>query len=299
MRCLVIGADGSFGGALSSSLGSRGHTVVTTTRRRAHATGNGCLFWDLAETAPPMPGTDVAVICAAMARFEDCRRHPELAHRVNVAAPLELGGSLTSAGARVIFLSTSAVFDGSRPLACENDRPAPRSVYGHLKAEAEARLLDLGSSVSVLRLTKVVKPGAGLLSGWIRDFGHGKTVCAFDDHRFCPLTVAHVVEAIVALIESGERGIFHVSGAADVSYFDVVRFLARRTGVADDRIKPVHAIDNGLLEAELTPFTSLTTGRLSQLTGFVPPEPFDVLQNVYGPELNAARNMLIAHAGGN
>lgn len=291
MRCLIIGADGSFGDALRLSLGRRGHGVVATTRRAA-SVGDGRLFLDLAGPLPAMPQVDVAVICAAMARFEDCRRHPELAHRVNVAAPVELSRSLIRAGTRMILLSTSVVFDCRHPQVEENERPMPSSAYGHLKAEAEARLLDLGPAVCLLRLTKVVKPRAGLLSDWIQRLGEGKTVRAFDDHRFCPLTVQQVVDAIVALIEGGEGGIYHVSGAADVSYSEAAHFLARTVGAADDRVEAMHGIDGGLDQAELTPFTALATGRLSRLTGFAPPDPFDVLREVYGQEMQAARDML-------
>src|SRR5215469_4400761 len=107
MRCLIIGVEGSFGGALSRSLQSLGHEVVATTRR--HDRAGEHLFLDLAGPLPPLPQVDVAVICAAMARLEECRRYPELAHQVNVAAPLELARTLTQAGARVILLSSSAV----------------------------------------------------------------------------------------------------------------------------------------------------------------------------------------------
>jgi dTDP-4-dehydrorhamnose reductase len=257
----------------------------------------GSLPLDLAGKLPLMPEADVAVICAAMARFEDCRRYPELAHRVNVAAPLELGRSLTQAGARVILLSSSVVFDCRKPHVSESEQPMPASAYGRLKAEAEAGLLDLGPLVSVLRLTKVVRPNVGILSGWISSLGKGETIRAFEDHRFCPLTVEQVVDAIVALIENGEGGIYHVSGAADVSYADSARFLAQRIGATNELVEAVRGIENGLAEGDLTPFTSLATGRLSRLTGFVPPEPFDVLQGVYGRKIYQAREMLAARAG--
>jgi dTDP-4-dehydrorhamnose reductase len=294
MRCLIIGADGSFGGPLSLALGRLGHEVIATTRRRANVSSD-CIYLDLAETPPELPGADVAVICAAMARFDECRRAPELAYRVNVAAPFELSRSLMQARARVILLSTSAVFDGGKPYVCESDRPMPRSAYGRLKAEAEARLLEFGPALSVLRLTKVLKPRTGLLSQWIARLGEGESVSAFDDHHFCPLQVADVIDAVVAVIESKEGGIFHVSGAADISYFEAARFLARRIGVAEDRVEAVHAVENGLDASELLPFSSLATDRLSRLTGFVPLEPFDVLQRVYAREIDAARDLLAVH----
>lgn len=293
MRCLIVGVDGSFGGALSRSLRSLGHEVVATTRRRERP---GELFLDLAARLPPLPQVDVAVICAAMARLEECRRYPELAHRVNVEAPLEIGRTLTQAGARLILLSTSAVFGCLTPHVEESARPTPRSVYGRIKAEAESRLLELGSQVSVLRLTKVVKPTAGLLSEWIGHLGERRPVQAFDDCRFCPLTVTHVVDAITAVVEGGQGGAYHLSGATDVSYAEAARFLAERIGVTNDLVEQMRGADNGLPDAELTRFTSLACGRLMRLTGFVPSAPFDVLQHVYGPEIDAARQLLAAHA---
>jgi dTDP-4-dehydrorhamnose reductase len=295
MRCLIIGVDGSFGGALSRSLHSLGHEVVATTRRRDRASEH--LLLDLAEPLPALPQVDVAVICAAMSRLDDCRRHPELAHRVNVEAPLALAQTLTRAGARLILLSTSSVFGCLTPHVDESARPMPRGVYARLKAEAEARLLELGSQIAVLRLTKVVKPNSGLLSEWIRQLGEGRPVRAFDDSAFCPLTVAHVIDAITAVIEGGQGGVYHVSGAADVSYAQAAKFFAQRVGAAHELVEPVHGVDRGMPYEELTPFTSLSTGRLSRLSGFVPPEALEVLQGVYGPEIAAARAALAAHEG--
>jgi dTDP-4-dehydrorhamnose reductase len=285
MRCLIVGADGSIGGALAPALGRRGHNVIATTRR-TQAAAHDQILLDLAGPLPDLPEVDVAVVCAAMARLEECRREPELARRVNVTAPLELGRALTRAGARVILLSTAAVFDGNNGHADESAKPMPRSAYGLLKADAEARLLELGSLASVLRLTKVLKPNAGIFSQWIAQLGDGKTVRALSDRRLCPLTIAHAVDAIIALIENNAGGIYHASGAADISYADAARFVARSVGVASDRIEAANAVEES--EAELMPFTSLATGRLSRLSGFVPPDPFDVLGNVYGREIEAA-----------
>jgi dTDP-4-dehydrorhamnose reductase len=297
LRSLIIGVDGSFGAGLSASLLERGHAVIGTTRRRENAAAQGSLFLDLAHPSPELPAVDVAVICAAMARFEDCRRNPELAHRINVAAPLEIARRLTQAGARVILLSTAAVFDCRTPQLDEAAPASPQSVYGRLKSEAETALLALGPQVSVLRLTKVLKPNAGILSSWIQSLGQGGTVRAFDDHCFCPLRVGDVVGAIAGLTERGEGGMYHVSGASDLSYADAAKFLAHRIGATNAKVDAVHGRDNGVNEGDLTPFTSLKTRRLSQLLGFEPPDPFDVIQDVHGRELRLARSMLAGHSG--
>jgi hypothetical protein len=43
----------------------------------------------------------------------------------------------------------------------------------------------------------------------------------------------------------------------------------------------VSAVDNGIPESDVTPFTSLETGRLTALTGFQPPQPVAVIDAVY------------------
>jgi dTDP-4-dehydrorhamnose reductase len=146
----------------------------------------------------------------------------------------------------------------------------------------------------VLRLTKVLTPNAGILSQWIAQLGDGKTVRALSDRRLSPLTIAHAVDAIAALIENGEGGIYHASGAADVSYADAARFVARGIGVASDRVEAVRAVEEN--ETELMPFTSLATGRLSRLSGFAPPEPLSVLGDVYGREMEAVRHVRASSA---
>jgi hypothetical protein len=97
-------------------------------------------------------------------------------------------------------------------------------------------------------------------------------------------------------MEGSDGGIYHVSGASDLSYADAAKFLARQIGATDVQVHAVHGRDNGIDEGDLTPFTSLKTRRLSQLLGFEPPDPFDVIEDVYGRELGLARNMLADHS---
>ena len=70
MRCLIIGVDGSFGGALFRSLRSLGHEVVATTRRRDRAGEHllldlprhcrRCRKWMSPSSVPPWRGSMTA-----------------------------------------------------------------------------------------------------------------------------------------------------------------------------------------------------------------------------------------------
>jgi dTDP-4-dehydrorhamnose reductase len=290
MRVLVIGGDGLIGSALADTLHARGHSVVTTTRRRAGADSVKKIFFDLASDEPDvLLDAEVSIICAAIAKFEDCRRHPELARRVDVIAPVALAKSCIARGGRPILLSSSAVFDCLSPWRKAHETRAPRSVYGTLKAEAETRFLDCGAGASVLRMTKVVHPGHGILTNWIDDLAAGNEIEAFTDHRFCPIPLHVVIEAITAIMDDGGDGIFQVSGADDISYADAARHIAWRLGVPTSRVRDVQASTRHLHGSELTPFTSLDVSRLEALNGFVAPPPFDVIDRVFGPSFAAAR----------
>src|SRR4029077_19035936 len=229
MRILVIGIDSAIGGKLTAVLLARGHRVIGTTRNTRNIKNQNVIFLDLAlNDQPALPEAEVAVVCAAMARFEECHNQPELAYRVNVEAPVAIANQLVPRGTRVLLLSTSAVFDCYEPLRKADSIRAPRSVYGQLKKEAENRLLDKGQWTAVLRLTKVLNPDAGILIKWIDDLAAGRKVRAFEDHGFCPVPLSAAVDAVAAIIACGGSGIFQLSGANDISYAEAALHLASR-----------------------------------------------------------------------
>jgi dTDP-4-dehydrorhamnose reductase len=289
MRILVIGSDGTIGRALAQALGNSGHEAIGTTRNPENIDEPSRIFLNLASGKQPLlPDADVAVICAAMARFEECRNQPELARRVNVTAPIDIAEQLLPRGTRVLLLSTSAVFDSFEPFRKPDSVRAPRSAYGRLKVEAENRLLEMGTGTSVLRLTKVLTSQDRLTNKWIGDLKTGNTITAFKDHRFSPLSLTTVINAIAQVIERNENGVFQISGAFDISYVDAALYIASRLGRSANSVMRVAGADHGLLDNEVAHYTSLDTSRLSQMIGFLPPRPFDVLDGVYGAAIAAA-----------
>jgi dTDP-4-dehydrorhamnose reductase len=193
---------------------------------------------------------------------------------------------LVAQGARVVLLSTSAVFDCREPTMLA-DRPyAPRGVYGSQKALAEAHFLALGPLASVLRLTKVLAPGPGLLSDWNDALSHLRPIRAFADVRISPLKVRNVTDALVAIAEHGEAGIYQASGAGDVSYAEIAYRLVRELRVSESLVESRLATESGIPSDEVTPYTSLDASRLVRLIGFQPPAPFAVIDEVFGRRTN-------------
>lgn len=282
-RVLVVGGDGTVGRALVSALVARGDAVISTTRRGPFGGPGNRMVLDLSDPAAldaGLPAVDVAVICAAVARYSDCRENPTLARRVNVTMPERITSAMAACGGRTILLSTSAVFDCLVPHRAVGSSRAPSSAYGRMKAEAEVTVLAHAPYAAVLRLTKLVSPGMTLLIGWMRALERKETVCAFSDLTISPLGVEETIAAILAIIDDDSAGIYQISGARDINYAEIARYLARRLGVDESLVHSELAVDNGIPAGEVTRFTSMRTDRLSALTGFTPPQPEDVLDRL-------------------
>lgn len=295
MRAIVVGVDGGIGRALAEALSRRGDLVFGTTRRTASVADNTTLL-DLASphvADVALPRADIAIFCAAMTGLAECRKDPERARRVNTSGPALLARRLVGTGTRVMLLSTNAVFDWQTPRVPVSRAPCPLTVYGMLKAEAETEFTALGEAAVILRFTKVLTPALGLFREWINALGSGETVKAFSDLHLAPISLDDAVMALLALSDHFVSGIFQISGAQDISYFEAARHLARRTGVPLDRVCEARASNAGFPQEEITTFSSLDSERYSQLTGWVPPDPYAVLDAVFGPAIASARDKAI------
>jgi len=175
------------------------------------------------------PG-DVVVMAAALTSLEACEKNPQLAHRVNVEAAAEVAGLCARRGARLIFLSSSSVFDGVKALPKETDDPRPVTRYGRNKAEAERLIQTSGAKFQILRLTKVLSLSEGYLAGLMRALSQGQRVEASPDLPVAPLSLHWVVEAITRFLNFKESGIFHLSPIDESSYYELARTAAKIYG---------------------------------------------------------------------
>lgn len=284
MHALVLGIDGAIGGALAVTLVRRGWRVTGTSRRGGPAAAD-CerLPLDLADPAgwPALPRADAVFLCAAMTRQAACRDEPALAARVNRDAPLRLADKAAEGGGRLLFLSSSAVFDGRVPNRDADDPTCPLNEYGRLKAGAEAGVLARPGG-TVVRLTKVLHAGLPLFRGWLDALRGGGTVRAFADLTMAPIALADAVDGLARIGESGETGLFQLSAARDISYLDAAHHLARRLEVPAGRVEAAAAAGAGIPDSDRPAATSLDTSRFARLFDSPPPDPFDVIDRVFG-----------------
>lgn len=246
-RALIVGGDGLIGAALTSELRRAGVHVLRTTRRPDVDGLRLDLTRDPATVVLP-EAVDVAFLCAAQSRLQDCAVDPVGTQLVNVDHTVQLAARLVAAGAFVVFVSTTQVFDGSQPGRHPLDVTCPVTEYGRQKAAAEAALLGLlGERVAILRLTKVIGPGMPLLWGWAQALRRGEPVHPFADAFMAPVPLSCSVQALQLLANRRAAGLWHLSATRDIPYAAAARYLGKRVGARPELVQPVPAAASGVV----------------------------------------------------
>lgn len=256
-----------------------GKSVIRTSRRDAP----GYITLDLAALPAmwtPPPGVSAAVICAAITSTDKCRALPDECRRVNVEATCELGRRLTAAGVRTVFVSTNMVFDGATPFTPAAASRSPKTAYGRMKAEAEERLLALGSGTTVLRLTKVIGRTLPVFDRWRESFGRGEPIRPLIDLRIAPVSLDLATTVIAAAAHEHLGSILQVSANADISYADIANRLAARWGAPAELVRPATADALGLAIEHLPHHTTLDASLARDSLGIAPPDPWAAIDGV-------------------
>jgi dTDP-4-dehydrorhamnose reductase len=247
MRLLITGASGQLGAYLLRRLHDRDTAVIAWSHSRT-----GELFGiplrpvDLADPdglaaafRPARP--DIVLHSAALARIADCHRDPERAHRVNAAGSAALARLAAEAGARLVMVSTDLVFDGERAPYREQDPPAPVTVYGGSKAEAEAAVLA-APRAAVVRVSLLFGPSLsgrpGFFDEQVNALRGGRPVNLFADEWRTPVDLVTAAGALLALARSDFTGLLHVGGPERLSRLEMGQRLAAFLGADPSVIVP-------------------------------------------------------------
>ena len=196
---LVTGATGTVGRFVVPALRTAGHRVTTLGR-------TGDIGWTL-DAPAPLPPAD-ALVHLALAHVPGAYRggegdDPTGFRRLNRDGTLRL---FDAAGdARIVFLSSRAVYGDHRrgETLRETDPPAPDSLYGQVKLEAETALGRRGASI---RATGVY--GGIKWDPLFRAYLAGEPIAP---RAATELHGADLAAAVLLLVGSAETGAFNAS----------------------------------------------------------------------------------------
>jgi len=235
---LIVGGDGVIGRALAENWQLQG-TLFHSTTRIKHQASDKRPFLDLECPFSP-PTTDdysAVVLLAAKTNTNWCEAHPQESNLINVDRTLSLAKHYSERGSHIIFLSSTQVFDGSRPYYSPLDQVNPITEYGRQKVAAEKVIMGLRRS-TILRLPKLNYPEAPILAEWKRKLASGQSIQPLSDVFISLVNIEEVVKAINDIVVDQKCGILHLSGSAEISYADYAEHLCRTLDIQTELVEP-------------------------------------------------------------
>lgn len=214
-RMVIFGGSGRLGKELLSLDSS----IIAPLHREIDVTETRRVLEFLSDIAP-----QCVIHAAAVVGWREAERDKDYAYRVNVDGTINIAKACQNVDARLVYISSVAVFDGETGSYTEEDIPCPVYYYGWIKllGEQAARMVP---DYTVIR-TDFFTPG------------QLKYPRAFDDHYCSKLPVEEAARRVWRIARSSYQGLINIGGERD-TLFNILRpFFPEVVGV--------HIKDSGL-----------------------------------------------------
>ncbi len=208
---------------------------------------------------------DIIVHTAALANIDPCEKNEDLAYQMNVEMAIYVMKAAQSIRAKMVFISTDAVYPGTKGFYSEDQVGEPINIYAATKIAAEQELSRLGElfivRTSFYGFNSQAKQSLG---EWVAvNVMAGKPINGFTDVISSNIFTYDLAILLKASIDKNLSGIFNVACQDALSKYDFACMIAKNLGVNNlSLIKPV-SIDEGKLIAVRSKNLSLNTTKLS------------------------------------
>jgi len=227
MRITLFGASGLLGQELVRTLQDEQLTALSS--RDADLRNRTQVEQAIRDSRP-----DHIVLSAAYTDVDACESNRDLAFAVNCRGALNVASAARAAGARLLFLSSDYVFDGTKGAPYETgDVRHPLSVYGETKARAEEQLLEALPDVCIVRTSWLFGHGGKCFPATILKLASptpqnpAPQLKVVNDQRGSP-TFAHDLAAVIAqLCKRDARGIIHATNSGSCTWYDFATEIVR------------------------------------------------------------------------
>ncbi|MGC9227568.1 dTDP-4-dehydrorhamnose reductase [Caldivirga sp.] len=208
--------------------------------------GVNAIKWDLLNDAVGLIRQykpNVVIHMAAMGDVDGCEINTEQCYRLNVEVTRNVAKGAYAVGARLIYLSTDYVFDGSRGMYRESDAPRPINYYGLTKLLGEEAVLAMSGTVVRVAWIYGLGPGKPNFGKTVVEkLSRGEEVRAIVDQWGSPTLNTLIAEVMAKLLGREFEGILHAAGPR-LSRFEFAKAIAEYFSFPTSLIKPIYMRD--------------------------------------------------------
>ena len=233
MKILLIGGSGLFGRAFVELIKDRTSHDIYATYNENIVDSEEAVFLDITdkkrvEEVIKKLQPDVVVHAAAFTNVDKCEVEKEKAYDINVEGTKNIAMASNEIGAKMIYISTDYVFDGTKGFYEEKDKTNPISYYGLTKLEGEKAVQEICDDFIIARTSVIYGAHKKNFATWvIKELREENQIKIITDQWVSPTLNVDLAEQILALIEKDEKGIFHTAGGERINRYDFVVEMAR------------------------------------------------------------------------
>ena len=220
MKCLITGAGGLLGSALSTVMDRRGMEYKALAKSDLDVTDRYATERCISAENP-----HIVFHCAAFTNVDMAESERSTSIAVNAGGATNVAEACKTAESRMVFFSTDYVFDGTKrtPYA-PHDKPNPLSTYGESKLAGENLVTASGVDVLLIRTSWLYGAvGRNLVDTVIQGAREGKTLQLIDDQTGSPTWARHIAEITLDLVSHRVSGTYHVTDSGEASWYDLGR----------------------------------------------------------------------------
>jgi len=220
---LVVGANGMLGRDMTALIGdtARGVDIDEIDITSLESTDR------ILKTLKPK----TVINCAAYTDVDGCETNRETAMQVNGEGVAHLAMVSREIGARLVHISTDYVFDGSKGSPyVEDDAPCPLGVYGESKLAGEMNAAFNPDHLIVRTQWLYGLHGKNFVETMLRLATEKDEISVVDDQIGSPTWTVDLALAILALLKTGHRGVYHAANAGFCSWNGFARAIFEEAG---------------------------------------------------------------------
>ena len=228
MKILVTGANGQLGYDLCNELNKRGHECVGCDKEEFDITDSFQTKEYIASINP-----EAIIHCAAYTAVDKAEEDEELCRRVNAEGTRNIAEACKEIGAKMMYISTDYVFDGSGNEPWETDAvQAPINVYGQTKAEGEQAVQAALDRYFIVRISWVFGiNGANFVKTMLRLGRERKSLNVVNDQIGSPTYTKDLSVLLADMIVTDKYGVYHASNEGYCSWYEFAHEIFRVSNI--------------------------------------------------------------------
>ncbi len=227
MKVMITGATGMLGQDVVKELTARGHQCL----------GVSSADFDLQDAQDVKEAVrrfmpEAIVHCAAYTAVDRAESEPDQCMAVNAMGTLNLVRAALMVGARLVYISTDYVFDGSGDMPHEaEEKPRPLNVYGLSKLQGEEAVRSLMTKYFILRTSWVFGTGGRSFVSTMTRLGQAQAAArVVEDQLGAPTYTCDLAQLIADMIVTDRYGTYHAANEGCCSFAGLARAVMQLTG---------------------------------------------------------------------